>query len=460
MGVVFRAHDPAMGRDVALKVLRLDTSLSDAERNEISRCFEAEARAAGGLSHPNIVAHYERGEINGHKYIVMELVDGAALHHVMLQGQPLESNKCLALLRQIAAALDYAHSRGVVHRDVKPANILVQQGETVKVADFGIAKSALSPGITATAVMIGSPHYMSPEQIEAQAVSSRTDQWALAVTAYELLAGRKPFHSESIASLFQQILSAPPPDPAEFAPGIPRAARSVFAKALSKSPEQRFEHCTAFIEALDECFRQEPAGVISRLPRLQRLRAYALVSIALVTVATSSVLAWSYFPRSLKGLDKTEEAVGLRNGEVRVNRRDGLAYVWIAPGSFQMGCSSGDTNCEDDEQSHHVTLTQDYWIAKTEVTVQAFKRFSAATGGQMPAAHASNPTGGMRRCLSPTLAGIRRRRTAAGRRGDCRLRRSGKWRHDPAAPRLDTGISTRLPGTRITAVGRRVPLGS
>jgi serine/threonine-protein kinase len=208
MGVVFHAHDPGMGRDVAIKVLRLDPTLGQPEREDISRRFEAEARAAGGLNHPNIVAHYERGEIDGHKYIVMELVDGPALHHVMSLEHRPEMDQCLAILRQTAAALDYAHSRGVVHRDVKPANILLQHGGVAKVADFGIAKCTLSPGVTATAVMIGSPHYMAPEQIEAQPVSNRTDQWALAVTAYELLAGRKPFQSESVASLFQQILSA------------------------------------------------------------------------------------------------------------------------------------------------------------------------------------------------------------------------------------------------------------
>jgi serine/threonine protein kinase len=236
MGVVFRAHDPEMGRDVAIKVLRLDPALSQPERDDISRRFEGEARAAGGLNHPNIVAHYECGDINGHKYIVMELVDGPALQHVMSQEQRPDVDRCLALLRQAAAAIDYAHSHGVIHRDVKPANILLQHGEVVKVADFGIAKCALSPGMTATAVMVGSPHYMAPEQVEARPVSNRTDQWALAVTAYELLAGRKPFQSESIASLFQQILAAPPPDPGEFAPGIPTAAQLVFAKALSKPP--------------------------------------------------------------------------------------------------------------------------------------------------------------------------------------------------------------------------------
>ena len=147
MGVVFQAHDPGMGRDVAIKVLRLDPMLSQAEREEISRRFEGEARAAGGLNHPNIVAHYERGEIDGHRYIVMELVEGPALHHLMSQDQRPNVEQCLPWLRQVAAALDYADTRGVVHRDIKPANILLQHGNVPKVADFGIAKSTLSPGM-------------------------------------------------------------------------------------------------------------------------------------------------------------------------------------------------------------------------------------------------------------------------------------------------------------------------
>ena len=392
MGVVFQAHDPGMGRDVAIKVLRLDSTLNQVEREEISRRFEGEARAAGGLNHPNIVAHYERGEIDGHRYIVMELVEGPTLHHLMSQEQRPNAEQCLPWLGQIAAALDYAHSRGVVHRDIKPANILLQHGNVAKIADFGIAKSTLSPGVTATAVMIGSPHYMAPEQIEAQPVSSRTDQWALAVTAYELLSGRRPFQSESVASLFQQILLARLPDPTEFAPDIPPNAQLVFSKALSKVPGHRFESCTAFISALGACFRQEqPPAAPSRIPSRRRVRQASLAAITILTIATASLVAATYFKSEAKTEEVAQQStLGLRTGEVRLSRRDGLSYVWIGPGQFKMGCSDGDTDCEGDEQAHLVTLTRGYWIARTEVTVAAFKRFAAATNNPLPAAHVSN----------------------------------------------------------------------
>lgn len=251
MGVVFRAHDPAMARDIALKVLRLDAGLEPAQMQEIERRFEREAQAAGALNHPNIVASYERGEIGGHKFIVMEFVEGSALHKLMSEGPRPSLQTSLNIVRQIAAGLDYAHSRGVIHRDIKPANVLMpNEGGGAKIADFGIAKAALGGSITMSSSVLGSPHYMSPEQIEGRSVTGRADQWSLAVTAYELLAGQKPFDSDSIAALFQKILSAQPRDPCELDARIPSAARNVFQRALSKLPEDRFETCTAFVEAL------------------------------------------------------------------------------------------------------------------------------------------------------------------------------------------------------------------
>ena len=237
MGVVFRAHDPAMARDIALKVLRLDAGLEPAQMQEIERRFEREAQAAGGLNHPNIVASYERGEIGGHKFIVMEFVEGSALHKLMSEGPRPSLQTSLNIVRQIAAGLDYAHSHGVIHRDIKPANIMLpSEGGGAKIADFGIAKATLGGSITMSSSVLGSPHYMSPEQIEGRSVTGRADQWSLAVTAYELLAGQKPFDSDSIAALFQKILSAQPRDPSELDARIPSAARNIFQRALSKSP--------------------------------------------------------------------------------------------------------------------------------------------------------------------------------------------------------------------------------
>jgi serine/threonine protein kinase len=400
MGVVFRAHDPAMARDVALKVLRLDPGLEPAQVEEIQRRFEREAQAAGTLNHPNIVASYERGEIGGHRFIVMEFVQGSALHKLMSEEPRPGLQTSLNILRQIAAGLDYAHSRGVIHRDIKPANVLLQNpGGEAKIADFGIAKATLGGSITVSATVLGSPHYMSPEQIEGRSVTGRADQWSLAVTAYELLAGRKPFDSDSIAALFQQILATQPRDPSEFDVRIPSAARHVFQRALNKSPDDRFETCTAFVEALAAAAEGvEPAKPAA--PQGKRLRAGLAFAAALLACASLAFLLPHLTGTVAKPVLHQQAAVvgalpvmdpSLKAGQTRVNRRDDLTYVWIAPGTYRMGCSQVDIACHEDETPHQVTLTRGFWIGQTEVTAQAFRHFTLASEAAMPKPPDDNP---------------------------------------------------------------------
>jgi eukaryotic-like serine/threonine-protein kinase len=407
MGVVFRAHDPAMSRDVALKVLRLDPGLEPAQMDEIQLRFEREAQAAGNLNHPNIVASYERGEIGGHKFIVMEFVEGSALHRTMSEGPRPGLQMSLNILRQIAAGLDYAHSRGIIHRDIKPANVLLSnEGGAAKIADFGIAKAALGRSVTMTSTRLGSPHYMSPEQIEGRSVTGRADQWSLAVTAYELLAGRKPFDSDSIAGLFQQILATQPRDPSELDARIPSAARNVFQRALSKSPDDRFETCTAFVEALAAAASGEPATTraMRAAPEGKRARLGLWAGLAVAAALLASAgLAFMLpkFPgiaekqmlhpqsaavRSLPAMDPS-----LKAGQTRMNRRDNLTYVWITPGTYRMGCSQVDIACHDDETPHQVTLTRGFWIGQTEVTAQAFRHYTLALQAAMPKSPDDNP---------------------------------------------------------------------
>ena len=398
MGVVFRAHDPEMARDVALKVLRLDPAIEPVEREEIERRFEREAKAAGGLNHPNIVAHYERGESGAYKFIVMEFVDGCALHKRMSEEPRPDLAAALSVLRQMAAGLDYAHSRGVIHRDIKPANVLLPNSGGAKIADFGIAKNTFAGSMTSASMTLGSPHYMSPEQIEGRNITGRADQWSLAVTAYELLAGRKPFDSDSIAALFQQILSIQPPDPRAFDPRIPSAARQVFQRALSKAPEERYESCGAFVEALAAASVAPAAEPVTAAPP-RRSRWWIAVPVLAALLAAGAVAA--LLPRSPKAASLLAPAPAsavaplvdpsLKTGQTRVNRRDDLTYVWIGAGTFQMGCSPGDGDCRTDETPHAVTLTTGYWLGQTEATVQAYKHFTLATEAVMPKAPDDNP---------------------------------------------------------------------
>ena len=402
MGVVFRAHDPAMARDVALKVLRLDTGLDASEENDVRRRFEREAKAAGGLNHPNIVAHYERGEAGGYHFIVMELVNGRALHRVMCEEPRPDLKTSLSILRQMAAALDYAHSRGVVHRDIKPANVLLPVEGGLKIVDFGIAKSSAVGSMTASSMVLGSPHYMSPEQIEGREVTGQTDQWGLAVTAYELLAGRRPFDSESIATLFQQILAQQPRDPSEFDPSLPSAARMVFQRALSKASDERYPSCAEFVEALAKASSQsaatsEPAA---GRPAKNRARSWLWAGSAALAVLLAGVVVVRLLPfpaklspgqTTMAAPPATKVDASFKAGKTRINRRDNLTYIWIAPGTFRMGCSPGDTDCHDDETAHDVTLTKGYWFGQTEVTVDAFRHFSLATEAAMPRPPDDNP---------------------------------------------------------------------
>jgi serine/threonine protein kinase len=387
MGVVYRAFDPDMSRNVAIKVLRSDDSHSPDERAEVERRFDREAKAAGRLNHPNIVAHYERGEVDGVRYIVMELVEGQSLHQLMNAGVRPGIQSSLEILRHVAAGLDYANARGIIHRDIKPGNIIVQSGLSAKIADFGVAKANFG-NATATGMMIGSPHYIAPEQIMGKPVSGQTDQWALAVTAYELLAGCKPFHSDSMATLFIKIVEDPLRNPGEFAshlaPSLP-----VYTRALSKKPEQRYESSTAFVNALSAALTQPPPAPP---PKPRKGLDWRWVAASLVIAAGLVTGAWLMIRAQSAAKHRQAAAPVHTPGEIKTNRVDGLNYVWIAPGKFRMGCSPGDNDCHEDEQPRDVTIQNGYWLSQTETTARAFKVYAGANGVPMPAGPPPNYT--------------------------------------------------------------------
>ena len=198
-GVVYRAQDPAIGRIIAIKTIRLSDFTDEAERERLRERLFREAQSAGMLSHPNIVTIYDIAEENGLAYIFMECVDGPPLEKI-LNGAEADSGARtrLAILRQTATALDYAHKKGIVHRDIKPANIMIHERTHAKITDFGVAK-IMSQQMTQSGVMMGTPNYMSPEQVQGHAVDGRADQFSLAVIAYEVLTGEKPFLADQLA---------------------------------------------------------------------------------------------------------------------------------------------------------------------------------------------------------------------------------------------------------------------
>jgi len=259
MGVVYRAVDPAIGRIVAIKTILFD----DEERKsaELRARLLRESQAGGQLSHPNIVAVYDVSEEGTAAYIVMEYVVGQTLEDAMAEGSWLRSGEeALRIVQECAVALDYAHSRGVVHRDIKPANIMLQTDGGVKIADFGIAKAARFTQLTQSAIMVGSPHYMAPEQWKGEAATGKADQYALAAVAYAMLTGRRPFAGDTLASLVAKALYEDAPAATTINPTLNPAVDAVFRKALSKVAAARYETCSQFAGALRAAYQKAPAA--------------------------------------------------------------------------------------------------------------------------------------------------------------------------------------------------------
>ncbi len=257
MGVVYRALDPAIGRPVAIKTIKLAEFTDTTERSRLRDRLFREAQSAGILSHPGIVVVYDVGEQDELTYIAMEFVNGQTLEKRMLDENPPDAQLVLNVLRQTAAALDYAHKKGIVHRDIKPANIMLDDDGTVKITDFGVAKIATAGGtsMTQAGTVLGTPNYMSPEQVHSKPVDGHADQFSLGVVAYELLTGDKPFAGEHLTTVLYKIVSEEPIPPQHINPSLGFPVSVVLSRALAKDPAKRYPTCTEFITALDAALK-------------------------------------------------------------------------------------------------------------------------------------------------------------------------------------------------------------
>jgi len=235
MGEVFRAHDPILNRDVAVK--RISAGL-DADET-IRKRFRREAEAAASLIHPNIITVYELGLEGERLFMAMELLDGIDLKHA-LAGRKLGLDETLGIMEQICEGLAFAHARPIVHRDLKPANIHILPSGKVKIMDFGLARLSGSE-MTSTGMVMGTPHYMSPEQVRGQKADTRSDVFALGCVLYEMITGRKPFDAESMHAVLFKIMQEDPVPLHEAAPGTPEALAQVVERALAKNPAERFQ---------------------------------------------------------------------------------------------------------------------------------------------------------------------------------------------------------------------------
>jgi serine/threonine-protein kinase len=253
MGTVYLGRDPKINRDVAIKTLLFD-QVDDRELPEVKKRFVREAEAAGRLSHPGIVTVYDVGEEHDLAWLAMELLDGRDLTEHCAKGALLPPGRVVEVVLAVAEALAYAHGHGVVHRDIKPANIMVAKDGRVKVTDFGIARVAASSRTrTQTGVLLGTPNYMSPEQVAGKRLDGRSDLFSLGVVFYELLSGRKPFQAESLTALMYSIAKASYLPLAEAAPKAPRCCRPIVERLLARSPSRRYRDAGALVEELKGC---------------------------------------------------------------------------------------------------------------------------------------------------------------------------------------------------------------
>jgi serine/threonine-protein kinase len=239
MGVVYKARDPVLDRIVAIKTINL--TLPKDELAEYEARFYQEARAAGGLSHPNIVTIYDIGKSERMAYMAMEFLEGDELRSVLAAREPLPVVLALDIAAQVADGLAYAHERHVVHRDIKPTNIMVVRGSLVKITDFGIARMRTNEVKTMTGMILGSPKYMSPEQVAGKRADHRSDLFSLGVVLYEMLTGEAPFVADSIHGIMYQIMQHTPPAPSTKNADVPEILDLIVAKALNKDAEERYQ---------------------------------------------------------------------------------------------------------------------------------------------------------------------------------------------------------------------------
>lgn len=244
--IVYEARDPALNRRVAVKELALTPNLVGQEKRERIERFYREARAAGALAHPNIVTIFKVGEDSGRHFIAMEYLEGDTLRTMLQVGGPLPLARALEICAQVCDALEYAHQRGIVHRDVKPDNIQILPDGTAKLTDFGIARLGNEPGITQAGQVFGTPSYMSPEQIAGKSVDRRSDVFSLGVVLYEILTSRKPFTGDSIVTITYNIMNLEPAPP----PGVPPHLQGIVRRAMAKNPDGRYPSAADFARDL------------------------------------------------------------------------------------------------------------------------------------------------------------------------------------------------------------------
>jgi serine/threonine protein kinase len=308
MAVVYRATEAGLGRRVALKVLPPEMTLS----HELTERFKREARLAASLEHPSIIPVYREGQAGRFLFMAMKFIEGRSLEHIIESQGPLPVDVVIVVLRAATSALAYAHERGIVHRDIKSANILVDRDGRVVVTDFGIARAAEDGSLTSTGTMVGTPYFMSPEQCAARRIGPQSDQYSLGVVAFQMLTGSVPFQAETLPGIMHHHFYTQVPDIATARLDVPAALRELIDRALAKKPEHRFASTQAMVAALEAVPFSEgehrqglahlrdlargapiPAVGIAALPALASAIRLTPPSAPTVPVRASSISRWA-----------------------------------------------------------------------------------------------------------------------------------------------------------------------
>jgi serine/threonine-protein kinase len=326
MGVVYKALDPAIGRTVAIKTIRLSEMTDPGERQRVRDRLLREAQSAGVLSHPNIITVYDVLEQEDFAYIFIEYVNGSSLEKLVRKGSLPDSSALLRFLRQVAEALDYAHRKGIVHRDIKPANIIISEGApngepVAKIADFGVAKF-VSHEMTHSGTMIGTPNYMSPEQIQGTLVDGRSDQFSLGVVVYELLCGEKPFSADHLPALFYLICKQDPKPVQQLNPALNETVNKVIRRALAKDPAERFPTCGDFLGTLSIALGECPGW--AALPRAGHVADDSMLNVTAIDAQNGPALV----ARSANSRERNSD--GKRPGPASIEEEPASALPAIA----------------------------------------------------------------------------------------------------------------------------------
>jgi tRNA A-37 threonylcarbamoyl transferase component Bud32 len=341
-GEVYRARDSVLGRDVAVKRIKLDAFVEPALLEDVKQRFSREAQVAARLRHPNIVITHDIVQTPAMSFIVMELVEGRTLQALLAERGRLPLGETIGLVAQVAAALDHAHASGVVHRDVKPANIMIEPGGQLKVMDFGIAKLDTGANLTSTGSIMGTPNYMSPEQAKGLRVDGRSDLFSLGCLLYECLTGAKPFQGESVSVILVKILTEEPHPVDLAAAGLPAEIGSVLRRAVAKDPAARYASGKELVDALRTAGHttvvSPPTAVSAPRPVARRLGTNHRVALGVLIALAAALLASGAIGSIGQASRLAGEGGGLVREETpgivgRVMGRETQLVVTVPPGT-------------------------------------------------------------------------------------------------------------------------------